>query len=71
VFDETIARWQVSWTGRAGQAHSAECRSLITAVGQLNRPAIPAIKGLETFRGPAFHTAQWDHRADLKASAWR
>jgi 4-hydroxyacetophenone monooxygenase len=65
VYIESTARWQVSWTDRAGLAHSAECRSLITAVGQLNRPAIPQIRGLETFRGPAFHTAQWDHQAGL------
>jgi 4-hydroxyacetophenone monooxygenase len=37
-----------------------------TAVGQLNRPAIPRIDGLERFRGPVFHTARWDRSIKLK-----
>ena len=38
---------------------------LVSSVGQLNRPVIPALPGLDTFRGPAFHTAEWDHSVDL------
>ncbi len=38
---------------------------LISAVGQLNRPSLPDIPGLETFTGPAFHSARWDHSIDL------
>ena len=30
----------------------------------LNRPKVPEIKGLDSFAGPAFHTARWDHSAD-------
>ncbi len=65
VFDEHSARWRVEWTDREGHRHSGECQSLITAVGQLNRAAIPKIPGLENFKGPAFHTANWDGTADL------
>ena len=32
---------------------------LVSAVGQLHHPALPDIPGLESFRGPAFHAAQW------------
>lgn len=39
---------------------------LISAVGGLSAPSIPAIAGLETFDGPAFHSAEWDHNVDLK-----
>jgi cation diffusion facilitator CzcD-associated flavoprotein CzcO len=42
-----------------------EADLLITACGQLNVPKLPRIPGLETFEGPAFHTAQWRHDVDL------
>jgi len=29
------------------------------AIGQLNNPKIPEIKGMETFKGRIIHTAQW------------
>jgi hypothetical protein len=38
---------------------------LVSAVGQLNRPATPDIPGLETFRGVAFHSARWRHDVEL------
>ena len=38
---------------------------LITACGQLSAPAVPPLPGLEDFAGPAFHSARWDHDADL------
>jgi cation diffusion facilitator CzcD-associated flavoprotein CzcO len=43
-----------------------EADVLLTACGQLNRPKVPSIPGLETFAGPAFHTAEWRHDVDLK-----
>jgi cation diffusion facilitator CzcD-associated flavoprotein CzcO len=36
----------------------------VSAVGQLNRPRIPAFPGLESFAGPAFHSARWDRAFD-------
>jgi cation diffusion facilitator CzcD-associated flavoprotein CzcO len=38
---------------------------LISAVGLLNVPRYPDWPGLETFRGPKFHTARWEHEHDL------
>ena len=38
---------------------------LVSAVGGLSAPSIPQIKGLEDFEGPAFHSAEWDHEAEL------
>jgi len=35
---------------------------LVSGTGQLNRPRIPAFPGLESFAGPAFHSARWDPR---------
>ena len=66
AYDEAGTDWQVNWRDAAGVAHSGRCNALITAVGQLNRPAIPPIEGLSRFRGPAFHTGHWDAGVDLK-----
>ena len=44
---------------------SATCHVLISAVGFLNVPRMPDWPGLGTFRGPAFHTARWEHEHDL------
>ncbi|MBP9232358.1 MAG: NAD(P)/FAD-dependent oxidoreductase, partial [Phenylobacterium sp.] len=42
-----------------------EATAVITAVGQLNRPRLPDVRGRERFKGPAFHSAQWRHDIDL------
>jgi cation diffusion facilitator CzcD-associated flavoprotein CzcO len=52
------------WTVTAG-GETEEFDVLIPAVGQLSRPALPDIPGLETFTGHSFHSAQWDHDHDL------
>jgi cation diffusion facilitator CzcD-associated flavoprotein CzcO len=41
------------------------CHVLISAVGFLNVPRLPEWPGLDTFGGPAFHTARWEHEHDL------
>jgi cation diffusion facilitator CzcD-associated flavoprotein CzcO len=38
---------------------------LVSAVGLLNVPQYPDWPGLETFGGPKFHTARWEHQHDL------
>ncbi|MGD0105847.1 MAG: NAD(P)/FAD-dependent oxidoreductase [Rhodopila sp.] len=65
-WDDKHAVWRVSTRTMAGQTASHAANALISAVGQLNRPLIPAIPGLDTFAGPAFHTARWDATQDLK-----
>ncbi|MHC5350077.1 flavin-containing monooxygenase [Metapseudomonas furukawaii] len=61
VFDEASGTWEVH--SRAGERFRA--RALVSACGQLNRPAWPTIPGLETFQGELFHSARWNHRYDL------
>ena len=56
VFDEERALWRVT---AKGSSEPVEAQILITAVGQLNRPRYPDIEGIETFEGPAFHSARW------------
>ena len=63
----TRARWdgeRGKWLLDTGAgAHEADI--LITACGQLSVPKMPTIPGLESFEGPAFHTAEWRHDVDL------
>ena len=59
-WDEERGRWLLETS--AGP-HEAEI--LLTACGQLSVPKMPAIPGLESFDGPAFHTAEWRHDVDL------
>lgn len=61
TWDDDAGRWTVDLAG--GEQLSADV--LVSAVGQLSRPSIPALAGLETFGGPAFHTATWDHDVSL------
>ncbi len=66
VFDEQRAVWRVTVKG---SGEILEAPVLITAVGQLNRPRFPDIEGIETFQGPAFHSARW--RSDVNLSEKR
>lgn len=60
-YDETNRKWTV--VTRRGKKYEADV--VISAVGQLHRPKLPDIPGLESFEGSAFHTAQWDRDHDL------
>src|SRR6478609_3711754 len=59
-WDDERAKWVLATT--AGE-HEADV--LLTACGQLSVPAVPPIPGLDSFAGPAFHTARWRHDVDL------
>jgi len=61
-FDEANSQWSVIET--SGRLHTASL--LISATGQLSRPAIPKLEGIETFKGKVFHSAIWDHAYPLE-----
>jgi cation diffusion facilitator CzcD-associated flavoprotein CzcO len=50
---------------RLGDGTFDSCRVLISAVGFLNVPRYPDWPGFDSFRGPKFHTARWEHEHDL------
>ncbi|MEU0498828.1 NAD(P)/FAD-dependent oxidoreductase [Mycobacterium sp. NPDC006124] len=66
TWDEAASRWTVHTRAADGTTSTLHARALISAVGQLDRPSIPAITGRESFAGNAFHSAQWDHSVDLR-----
>jgi cation diffusion facilitator CzcD-associated flavoprotein CzcO len=64
-FDEEKSCWLI-FTSTGGVFVSP---IVLTAVGQLNRPSMPKLEGLEQFGGAAFHSARWDHSVDLKSKS--
>ncbi len=57
VWDDTSARWIV----RTDRGDEIRARFVAMGTGPLHRPKLPGIPGIETFAGPAFHTARWDY----------
>ncbi len=66
VYDEGRALWTSTLRGPDGREETIETNVVVTAVGQLNRPRLPDIKGRDSFKGQSFHSARWDHSVDLK-----
>src|SRR5690606_23816655 len=60
-FDEATALWNITTVD--GETLTANV--VVSALGQLNRPAYPKIEGMETFKGTSFHSARWNHDYDL------
>jgi cyclohexanone monooxygenase len=58
---EERALWEVRLAG--GERLLA--RLLVSATGLLSRPLLPRLAGIDSFRGPAFHSAHWDHACQL------
>ncbi len=65
AWDDESATWTVQLRTADGAEELLEARAVISAVGQLNRPHTPEIEGQDTFAGPSFHSARWDHSVDL------
>lgn len=61
VFDEAGQNWCLDVVDGENECFDG----LVTACGQLNRPALPNIPGREGFAGPSFHSARWDHDVAL------
>jgi cation diffusion facilitator CzcD-associated flavoprotein CzcO/acetyl esterase/lipase len=60
------ADWEDShWSLRTSDGERFEADVLVTATGVLHHPRLPEIPGMETFEGPAFHSARWDDSVSL------
>jgi len=60
-WDEAAARWRVHT--HDGQVFDTQ--AFVAATGQLCRPSIPRLPGLERFAGAAVHSAEWPADLDL------
>jgi cation diffusion facilitator CzcD-associated flavoprotein CzcO len=61
-FDEQAGHWRLHLAD--GGVH--ECDLVVAACGQLSRPAVPPLKGLDTFAGTVFHSAEWKYDHDMR-----
>ena len=62
------ARWDANegvWRLKTARGEEIVADVLVSGTGQLNRPFIPKIEGLENFKGLSFHSARWRHDVDL------
>jgi cation diffusion facilitator CzcD-associated flavoprotein CzcO len=67
------ARFQeAAWDEAAGEWHTTtqdgariRARVLVSGMGALHVPHYPEIKGIDRFKGPAFHSSNWDYGVDL------
>jgi cation diffusion facilitator CzcD-associated flavoprotein CzcO len=60
----TQAEWQEDsrrWRIHTDRGDDIECRWYVLAAGILNLLKLPAIPGMDQFRGRSFHTARWDY----------
>jgi cation diffusion facilitator CzcD-associated flavoprotein CzcO len=60
-FDERRAVWNLT----LADGGTLQASAVVSAVGQLGRPALPDIAGRDDFAGPSWHSARWDHEVDL------
>ncbi len=60
AWDDPRQRWRIETSGGTWTADA-----LVAAAGPLSEPSIPALPGLGSFEGAAFHSARWDHDHDL------
>ena len=56
-WDEETRRWTVS----TDHQDNLKTRFVVHSNGPLNRPKLPAIKGINEFKGHTFHTSRWDY----------
>lgn len=64
-FDEASNQWLVEIESD-GKRETLVANSLISAVGQLNKPKMPDLEGLDSFTGISFHSARWEHEHELE-----
>ena len=60
----TGARWDESqnrWIISTQHNDTIKARYLCMGTGPANRPRLPGIPGVETFKGHSFHTSRWDY----------
>lgn len=66
AYDQQRQRWTLSVVGPDGQYQELTANAIITAVGQLNRPKVPSLFGMDAFTGHLFHSARWPSDLDIR-----
>jgi cyclohexanone monooxygenase len=56
-WDEQDQRWEI----HTNRGDRMKARFVCMSNGPLNRPKLPGIEGIESFKGHTFHTSRWDY----------
>ncbi len=56
-WDQASSRWII----RTNRDDAIKARFVVMSNGPLNRPKLPGIPGVDSFRGHSFHTSRWDY----------
>lgn len=64
TWDAAANEWSVTVDGPDG-IREMRAPIVVSAIGQFGQPSLPQIAGAESFRGPAFHSADWPDDLDL------
>ena len=60
----TAIEWNAEalrWTVRTDRGDALRARFVVMCNGPLNRPKLPGIPGVGSFKGHSFHTSRWDY----------
>ncbi|THD78550.1 MAG: NAD(P)/FAD-dependent oxidoreductase [Phenylobacterium sp.] len=60
----TEVRWgeaDNTWTVRTNRGDVLRAGLVVVSIGPLDKPKLPGIPGIETFKGRSFHSARWDY----------
>jgi len=60
-WDEATSHWHL----RSDDGRTVTAQFVVISVAPLHVPRIPELSGIESFDGPVFHSARWDHGVDL------
>ena len=66
IYDDDAKLWRISAQKTDGTLLDLDANMVISCVGVLNRPKLPDIPGIDDFKGPALHTAQWQPDFDWR-----
>jgi cyclohexanone monooxygenase len=47
------------WLITTSEGKTYTCKYFISGMGMISEPVIPKIKGMDTFKGPLFHSSRW------------
>lgn len=65
TYDNANGAWKLVVRDENGATEEHTFRAVISAVGQLNRPRWPEIKGMDRFKGKLVHSAMWPQDLDM------
>lgn len=64
-YNETLGSWTIAVRDLHGTTSTLHARAVISATGQLSRPKLPEIEGIDNFSGDLVHSAAWPENLNL------